>query len=474
MKLALVIPNQRWLKEDIISTWDINPRFLCVMGAVVKDIVDVEIIDCQRYQISKEDFAARLLESRPDFIGISMLTSEYCEILDYCARISKQTLPSAVVIAGGVHVTIEYESVISNPDIDYACRGDGDYALRELLLFLMGQRDRPVEGWVYRDDNGQTVVGPHATVEDISSLPPPDYDLVCFEDYIVRQQRPGSNSLPELPGTTLNIARGCPCPCTFCQVASISGKRVRTLTAEQIVDEIEYLKRRYGIRSVNFYDDNFFLSKKVAKDVLRLMIERKVGLKWAAAGFAVFALDDEYLDLIEKSGCVSLNIAIESGNERVLRDLIKKPIKSLKEVPNTIRKIRSRGISVVANFIIGYPGEKWDEIMDTIKYAENCGADYVKLFCAVPLKNTVMYDTAVEMGALEFGTDGLMVDWRLSQITSDEWTNRDISILRVYEWDRINFSRDRIEASAKLWGMSIDDINVMRKKTRDALHANWR
>lgn len=469
-KLLFVIPNQRWQKDDIVTVWDINPRFLCVLGAMVKDLVDVEILDCQRYRLSPEDFAGKLAEIRPDFVGISLLTSEYKETLDIGARIAKATLPDVVVLAGGVHVTLEYREVIANPDIDYACRGEGEYVLRDLLNHLLHGGPEPDVGWVWRR-NGEVVTGAHAIVEDLSALPFPDYDLVTLEDYLQTPQRYGANSPPEFPGIPLQITRGCPCPCTFCQVSTIAGKRVRTPSAIKIVEEIERLKERYGIRSVSFWDDNFFMAKAVAKDVLRLMIERKVNLKWTCPGFAIFVLDDEFLDLFKRSGCTLLNIAIESGNERVLKSLIKKPIKSLEELPHQIATLKQAGIDVVANFIIGYPGESWDEIMDTIHYAEHCGADYVKFFVAVPLKGTVMYDMALELGALETGPEGIRVDWRTSQIHSDEWGPEDVSALRVYEWDRINFSRARIANTARLLGVDIEGARRIRKQTRDALHA---
>ena len=124
---------------------------------------------------------------------------------------------------------------------------------------------------------------------------------------------------------------------------------------------------------------------------------------------------------------------------------------------------------VIANFIIGLPGETWEEIRQTIRFAENCNADYVKIFVAVPLIGTRMYDMAVKMGALEAIHDEVVVDWRYSQIKSEEWTAKDISILRAYEWDRINFAPDRIGKVAEIWGISIEELRELRKKTRDSL-----
>ena len=121
----------------------------------------------------------------------------------------------------------------------------------------------------------------------------------------------------------------------------------------------------------------------------------------------------------------------------------------------------------MANFIIGFPGETWDEIRETISYAENCGADYVKFFVAVPLYRTELYRISKEMGALISDDAYINIDWRYGQIRSDEWTTKDIGILRAYEWDRINFAPDRIKKVAEIWHMPVEQLNEIRKKTRD-------
>ena len=177
------------------------------------------------------------------------------------------------------------------------------------------------------------------------------------------------------------------------------------------------------------------------------MVDRKLNLKWHVSSFAIFVIDDEMLDLMAAAGCIGVNVAIESGNPRVLKEIINKPIKDLYAVPKLISGIKKRGMYVLANFIIGNPGETWEEIRETINFAENCGADYVKFFIAVPLQGTDMYEMARKLNAFEqdHEADNPKLDWRFSQLKSDEWTSKDVSILRVYEWDRINFAPDRIE-----------------------------
>ena len=131
--------------------------------------------------------------------------------------------------------------------------------------------------------------------------------------------------------------------------------------------------------------------------------------------FAIFLLDEETLDLMVEAGCQGINIAIESGNKRVLKEIVLKPV-NLDIVPTWIQKVHDKGLFCIANFIIGYPGETWDEIQDTIRYAETCGADYIKIFVAVPLKGTKLWNRALERDAFVGDSSGTKVEWRHSQI----------------------------------------------------------
>jgi len=469
-RLALVVPNQRWHKFDLITTWNIPPRTLCQLGACVEDIVDVKIIDAQNYNMSLETFRHEIADYDPHFVGISILSTEYADTLDQAADAVKQVSPDTVVIAGGVHVTTKFNHVMKNQNIDYACRGEGDYVLRELLLHLTEGGAIPLQGLVYRDGD-QLISQEKATVANLEELPPPNYELVNVDDYTHTLPRYGPGRYPETPGICLTVSRGCPYECSFCQVPLISGRKIRMHAPTQIVDELEQLKVTYGIKSFVLYDDNLFAMRKQAKELLREMVNRNLDLKWHVSSFAIFVIDDEMLDLMKAAGCIGVNVAIESGNPRVLKEIINKPIKDLYAVPSLIKKIKARDMYVLANFIIGSPGETWEEIRETIQFAEDCGADYVKFFIAVPLEGTDMFEMARKLNAFEQDHDAEnpKLDWRFSQLKSDEWTSKDVSILRVYEWDRINFAPERIEKTAEIWGVPVNELNRIRQETRRAL-----
>lgn len=467
-KLVLAYPNLRWHKVDIQTIWNLNPAILCLLGKMVEDDVDVSIIDAQFYDMTLSEFTEKIAEIKPDYVGISMLTSEYSSILHTAAEGIKEFDNDIIVIAGGVHVTIEFETVISDLNIDYAVRGEGEYVLKGLIKYLNGDGDLPEEGLVYREGDRISAQN-HVLVHDLTTLPMPDYDLVRMEDYVLVGARYGPLRPPEFPFVRTVITRGCPVGCSFCQVEAISGKSVRAPKPDQVIEELTYLKEKYGLKSFLIDDDNMVIKKKFFKELLRQLIDSKLNLKFIIAAFAIFALDDEMLDLLKEAGCVGINVAIESGNQRVMNDIVQKPLQ-LSLVPPLIEQVKKKGMFVLANFIIGYPGERWNEIRETIQFAEDCGADYVKIFIAVPLKGTKLWDMAKNLDAFDTPSDGLEINWRFSQIRSDEWTPKDVSILRAYEWDRINFgSQVRRDRVAEIWGMPESELDAIRQATRDAV-----
>jgi len=469
-KIIIAYPNQKWQKNDQNTNWDLYPATLCVLAAMVRDIVDVKIIDAHFYDLSQEKFKEEIEKYKPDYISFSILTSEYGNTLNIAAKLVKEVSPDIKIIAGGVHVTTNFENVVKNPNIDYCVRGEGENVLRDLIKYLNGAGPLPLVGLVYRKD-GEIIIQNQAVVEDLSKIPWPAYDLIDLRDYLDKSARSfGPQRPPEYPCIRMITTRGCPFGCSFCQVEVINGKKVRSRDPEDVVNELQFLKEKYGLKSIIFDDDNLLMApNNYAKKLFALMIERQLNLKWIGGAFALFLLTDDLLDLMKQSGCVGINIAIESGNERVLKEIVHKPIKDLNKVPEIIQKIKDRGLFCLTNFIIGFPSETWDEIRDTIKFAEFCGADYVKIFIAVPLLGTKLYKIALERKCLADDMIDDTINWRYGVIKSDEWTSKDVSILRAYEWDRINFSRDRISKTAELWGLTIEELQKIRKQTRDSL-----
>jgi len=466
-RVMMVYPNQRWYKYDLTTTWDLSPYSLCLLAAMIQDKYEVKIIDAQFYNMTETQFKNEVQTFHPDCVCVSVLTSEYASILNTAVRIIKEVDKNITTIAGGVHVTTQYYNVMEDKNVDYAIRGEGEYSLRNFLDYLNNECEFPKTGVIFRNEDGTLEALPPDRIQNLDSLPLPNYELIDYVAYTNTGPRYGIDSVHDYPYARILTSRGCPIGCSFCQVDTISGNKWRARSAKNVIDEITFLKEKYGIKSFVFEDDNAFNSKERTKEMLNLLIKRNLNLKWKAAGVAIFRMDEEIFKLMAESGCQSIGVAIESGTERILKQVIKKPV-NLKIIPEMIKLAQKHGIFVAANFIIGFPEETWTEIRETLKFAETCGANYVKIYPANPLVGTRLFDTAKKLNCI-VGSEN-KVEWRYGRIKTNEFNPKDISILRVYEWDRINFSNpEKCKKTAELMGITLKQLNDIRKATRESL-----
>lgn len=466
MKVLLVIPNFRWVNSDPNTLWHYIPYNLCLLAACVRDLCQVEILDANKLNLSQSEFSAEVKRRNPDLVGITLMMDEYGKCAHDAASLVKKVCRVPVVV-GGVYATTNPEQVIQDENIDYVVIGEGEYIFRNLLLFILGIKDQPpTEGLCYWV-KGAVFNGGHAgMIEDLDVLPLPDYTLIDLPSYATKAERRSVDGPPAYPYARMFTSRGCPFHCVFCQVEKIQGRKFRGRSAENVLNEMEWLKRTYGIKGLIFDDDNMLFNRKRAVEIFQGMIDLKLNLKWVMIATAVFELDHELLQLMRDSGCCYIDVAVETGCERIMRDVIGKPVK-LDQARLMIAYARIKGIFVTANFILGFPTETWEEIRETIRVAEDIGADYLKIFTAIPLRNTRLWDLCLETHSFKEGFDPDKTKWSTGQIQTDEFTPNDLSILRAYEWDRLNFStpekRNRI---CEAMGITHQELNQIRKATR--------
>jgi len=167
-------------------------------------------------------------------------------------------------------------------------------------------------------------------------------------------------------------------------------------SAENVLAEIDLLVEKYGVRELHFEDDNLTSDKERAMRIFRGLEERKYDLAWnVPSGMAAYTLDDEILERMAASGCYSVSLAIESGNQEVIHKLMNKPV-NLKKIPGLVRRIRELGMDARGFFILGYPDETRENIRETVDFARGIELDWAYFFIASPLPNTVMWRTCVE------------------------------------------------------------------------------
>lgn len=469
-KVMLMYPNFSWLKGVGYTNWLVHPYNLCLLASMIREEVDIKIVDANIDNLSKEDFLKILEEYNPDILGISIITNEYAETGIITSEIAKKYNPNIITIMGGVSAISNPGYYIKNHDIDYLINGEGEYVFRDLIKFIKCEGNLPEKGIFYKEDGAIINKGKADLIEDLDRLPFPSYDLVDFNKYVNKIQRESTDRPRALPYTRIRTSRGCPFNCCFCEVPSISGKKPRYRSLQNIAKEIEYFIENYGIKSITFDDDNLIVNKERAKELFKMMIDKKYNLKWQAPGLAVYMLDDELINLMKESGCTYINIAIESGNQEVLDNIINKPL-NLEKTKEVIKKLKKSGIDLAANFIIGFPGETWTQIRETLKFAEDIEVDYVKIYIATPFPNTELFHMAKEKGYLRNDYEINKHLWTDGWINSNEFTHQDLKYLRAYEWDRINFTDPRKKKKiAEIMDITEERLDEIRRETLNRIN----
>lgn len=466
LKIILMYPNFKWSgKWEDRTIWKLHPYNLCLLSAMVDKKYNVKIADANMGNLSRDEFAELIKTEKPDILGISVLADEYGESGLIASKIAKEVDPNIKTVFGGVNAVSDSGPIAKNPYVDYAMVGEGEYVFRGLCDYFNGDGELPKKGIMYKKDGKVVDTGRADFIENLDDLPLPSYDKVDFMRYATMIQRESVDRPRELPYAHIITSRGCPFSCCFCEVARISGKKPRLRSPENIIEEIEFLIKNYNIKSLIFDDDNLLVDKERAKKLFRLMIDKKFNLKWCAIALAVYKLDEELIGLMKKSGCQYVDVAIESGVERVLKDIIHKPV-DLVHAKRMTQELKEAGIDVVANFVLGFPGETWPEIRQSLKFAEELDADYVKIFIATPLPHTELYEVAKEQGMLKKGYDASRHLWTDGWIETEEFRPQDLKILRAYEWDRINFSDPKKKKKiAEMMGITEERLDEIRKAT---------
>lgn len=311
---------------------------------------------------------ARIAERCKDYkvVGITCLTDYFQEVV-WLSRLLKNQ--NQTVIVGGPHATALPRMTLEDTGADYVIVGEGEETLYELLKFIEdGHQICRVPGVVAA---GNDFFVSRNLIENIDDIPFPDWELMDPRGY---QKAPHGAFIKQFPVAPIISTRGCPFSCTFCASPLIWGKKIRFRSPENIVDEIEYLVAKFGVREIHFEDDNLTLKRSHITAVCEQILARNIRISWAAPnGVRADTLDRELLTLMQKSGCYFLAFGLESGSQNILNN-VRKDVE-LETLRNAISQAGELGIITQGFFIFGLPGETEATIKETINFSKNSNLD---------------------------------------------------------------------------------------------------
>jgi radical SAM superfamily enzyme YgiQ (UPF0313 family) len=324
-----------------------------------KDLMKVIRDEAQNPYISlfRDRFVSSIVQDRPDLVGVSITaTSQIIPGLTLC-RLIKEAAPDLHVTIGGSIFTRLVDNIRRCPSLfdltDDIVVFEGETALLELVNQLAGKKDySKVPNLIYRQ-NGKIIVNQPFYSENVNQLPAPNYDGFPLGRYLSPE--------PVLP---VQFSRGCYYKdCAFCAL-TLDHQNFRQKDPGRTVEDLEWLKQRYGAQYFFFTDECFALSP--TKRLCQQIVDKRLDVKWTCEMRFEKNLTRELLTSMRDAGCLKIVFGLESFNQRVM-DFMKKGIKQ-----EWVRRISEDcvdlGIAVHCYIIVGFPTEKEEEALETMNF----------------------------------------------------------------------------------------------------------
>jgi len=362
---------------------------------------DVQLFDMKVEGWTPEQCCDALERARPDVVGLSAMTYE-AGCMHAVAREIKRRLPEVIVVCGGPHPSVADQDVMADESVDFVVRGEGELIFRDLLDGLAAGRGdwSDCTGINWRRPDGTAVRNPdRPPPADLSELPFPAWDLIDHAKY--HSVPRGGVIYAHKEFATMFSSRACPWRCTYCH--NSYGKTFRERSAEHVLDEIELLVTRYGVKEIVFMDDIFNFRPERAKQIARGIIEREYKLALTFPnGFRGDILDEELVDLLVRAGMYRCMVAIESAVPRIQK-VMKKNLK-IDRARRMVDYIARKGVMVHGAFMLGFPTETAEEMRSTIDWAAASSFHTAAFFRVIPFKGTELF-SEVEHAGYDLPTD---------------------------------------------------------------------
>jgi len=354
----------------------------------------ITLLDQRLERINHHEVARRIIQARPDVVGISYMTSADTFVPGITKAV-RDALPGCTILLGGSHPAAVQAAAIEGTQADALVAGEGEIAFEMILRAIQeGETFEHVPGLYRRLPDGSVVRNPGELpiVQNLDELPFLAYDLLDVPRYwTVYSQSPIP---PPQKQIVLSSSRGCPFPCIFCH--KIFGKTFRGQTPERLVDEMEYLQKKYGAERFDFIDDAFIqdnervyrFSEEVNRRNLRVKLTMPNGLR-------TDALTQEIVDAMVAAGLRSCACALDAGSPRIQK-LVRKGL-NIQRFLDGVEMMARHRVFTYGFMMFGFPTETAEEMQMTIDISRKSLLHMAFFFKATPYPNSGLYDLAMQL-----------------------------------------------------------------------------
>ncbi len=387
-KILLINPpyNLEVYKEN--KNFSVHPPvgLAYLAGFIKKYGYDVEIIDANALNISKDELINLIINHSSRIVGFTSVTATINLVCQICDKVKEKS--DKVLIIGGQHVTFKDKEILTACNsIDYIVRGEGEMTLLRLLHRLkINKTAKGLMGITYSENNKIISNPDRPAIKDINKIPFPAWELLPRSKYRLNGFQDLGFSGEQLG--KLISTRGCPNKCTFCSSAHFWGKP-RFRNVDNIFEELVFLTQKLKVRHVDFMDDCLTIPVSRFRELCNRIIENNLNFKWSCYS-RVQNINEELVQLMKKAGCFMVLLGIESGNQEIINS-IKKNI-TLEQVTNAVKLFKKYHIDCLGFFMIGLPKDTKETVEETVNFAKKLNLDFPFFSVTTPFPGTELHD----------------------------------------------------------------------------------
>jgi radical SAM superfamily enzyme YgiQ (UPF0313 family) len=384
----------------------------------------VEIVDAEADELTPEEAASRIKGLSPVLAAIVVYghqpsaSTQNMTGASAVATAIKHAGPEIPLLMLGGHVASLPERTLAEEACDFVSSDEALHTVVDLLMAFKASTAPDlsrVQGLVYRDPSTSVRAGQGGVIRNAAAPLVKDLDRemsgVAWDLLPMTRYRAHNwhcfGDLDREPYVAIYTTLGCPYRCSFCciQAPFKAGERMMGLRADansyrfwspaKVVEEIDLLVTKYGVRNIKFADEMFVLNQRHVAGICDQLIERGYNLNiWAYA--RVDTVKDSMLDKLKRAGFNWLALGIEAADDRVLTDVDKRY--EVDEVYDTVRRVKDAGISIIGNYIFGLPEDTRETMQRTLDLALDLNCEFANFYSAMAYPGSPLYDEAIRRG----------------------------------------------------------------------------
>jgi len=375
--------------------YDVYPPIYEIYAASILENqgYDVRILDCQSPNLEINEICDEIERYDPSMVIGRICLPSYRFDLEMMAEIKRRFPDVPLVGWGGICKALP-EEVLKESRLDIVLRVvELETILPELIKAYEGGDLKKTTGVSFKED-GKIFHNPdHPFNRNLDLIPLPAYHLLDMKKYVAQESHyiPGGSNEKFIPFFSVSGSRGCSFNCVYCPYPVTYGPW-RGRSPEKVVDEIEVLVRKYDIHAIWFHDQTFSMMPKRTIKLCDELIQRDLNIHWATET-RVDRLTAEVIRKMKESGCGRLEVGVETGDPVLLKTIGKRGL-TVERVEKTIETIKAEGIIAETNFLVGLPGENWNNIKKTAEFIKKINPDILTAMIVTPYPGTPLFKMA--------------------------------------------------------------------------------